>query len=1049
MTVQVPPEDEAIVGEETDRPATVPPVVAVVITRDPGPCLEATLVSLGAQDYPALSVLVMDAGSEYDLTSRVAAASPTAFVRRISGTPGFGAAANEGFAAIEGATFFLVCHDDVVLDERAVRIMVEEAYRSNAGIVGPKLVSADDPDVLLEVGRAIDHLGGPFTGIEPGELDQEQHDAVRDVFYVSSAVMLVRADLFVELGGFDPDAFPGAEDLDLCWRVRLAGGRVMVAPDARVGHHVLSDPLAASDQANPRTVARRRIRVVLSSYAFASLLWVIPLGLTISFLESIAFALTRRRRDAFATLGGWWWNLVHWRRLRPARKRTQRLRRVPDRELRELQVGLGTRVGAFLEHHHADERAESFGERGRDLFSSIAESLRHPASLGFVIFVALVLFGSRNVITHGVPSIGTNVAWPGVRQLVTEFSSAWRHTGLGSTASAPPVLAMMAVLGTALLGSVGTAHTVVVVGAFILGSAGAFRLARGIAGSHGAAAVAATAYGVSAVPRNAVANGRLGPLVLYALAPFLVLLVVRAAKFAGMAGSARRPLLGLVIMTAIATAWYPPAILLTIAVAAAFLVASVLTGEVWPAVRALGVAVIAGAGAAALLMPWTLTLLDARHDRSALGLAFHVPLSLGDVVRFATGPNGGAASWGLVVAALAALVLATGSRLVWAIRAWVLVILGLAVVWLPARFSADSLVAAPEAGLTVAALGLALAAGLATSALAELPRRVGWRVLVGAAALLGVTFATLGFLADTFDGAWRAPDGWSSALAFTQIDRHAGDFRILWLGDASVLPLDPAPVDGSLSYVLSRGGPGDASQLLRAPTTSADDTVVRAVQSARHDATSRLGRMLAVAGVRYIVITERSGPGAASTPVAPGLTAALGNQLDLTRLGGPSGLVIFQNQAWAPIRSVVPDDAEVAVPKRSKDPLRAASGVDLSGATSIGIGKVGAGTVLFGEAYDGGWSATSNGRTLSHAPAFGVINGWKLSKDGTVSITHDGQGLRWLLVVGELLAWILVLVWWGRGRQRKPRVRAEPMLREPASSSFFDPVHAEDFWDEL
>jgi GT2 family glycosyltransferase len=197
-------------GESVDAGGPAPPVVAVVVTRNPGPFLEEALVALGQQDYPTLTVLVVDAGSELDLTARVAAALPNAFVRRLGGDPGFAGAANEALAAVEGAAFFLVCHDDVVLDPTAVRILVEEAYRSNAAIVGPKLVRADEPDVLLEVGRAIDRLGGSHTGIEPGEVDQEQHDAVRDVFYVASAAMLVRVDLFHELDGFDPESFPGS-----------------------------------------------------------------------------------------------------------------------------------------------------------------------------------------------------------------------------------------------------------------------------------------------------------------------------------------------------------------------------------------------------------------------------------------------------------------------------------------------------------------------------------------------------------------------------------------------------------------------------------------------------------------------------------------------------------------------------------------------------------------------------------------------------------------------------------------------------------------------
>ncbi len=224
------PIDEAPVDEVL---ALYPPVVAVVVTRNPGPWLEATLASLAAQDYAELTVLVVDCGSDEDPTPRVADVLPRAFVRRLDGSAGFAGAANEALRTVEGAVFLLLCHDDVVLDPPVVRVLVEEAYRSNAGILGPKIVSVENPEILLDVGRSIDRFGAPYTGIEPGEVDQEQHDGVRDVFYVTNATMLVRTDLFEELDGFDPATFPGAEDLDLCWRARLAGARVLVAPDVR------------------------------------------------------------------------------------------------------------------------------------------------------------------------------------------------------------------------------------------------------------------------------------------------------------------------------------------------------------------------------------------------------------------------------------------------------------------------------------------------------------------------------------------------------------------------------------------------------------------------------------------------------------------------------------------------------------------------------------------------------------------------------------------------------------------------------------------------
>ena len=304
-----------------EQAALYPPVAVVVVTRNPGPWLDATLDALAAQDYPDLAVLVVDCGSENDPTNRVTDRLPHASVRRLDAGAGFAAAANEALRVVEGATFLLLCHDDVVLDARTVRVLVEEAYRSNAGIVGPKLVSADDPKVLLEVGRAIDRFGAPYTGIEPGEVDQEQHDGVRDVFYVTTATMLVRTDLFAELGGFDPATFPGSEDLDLCWRARLAGARVLVAPDARVAHREAAEERARADRPDDAALARTRVRVLLTSYSFLTLLWLVPVGIVVGFVEALGDLVTGRPRRARAAIGAWISNLMHLRSLRSARKK--------------------------------------------------------------------------------------------------------------------------------------------------------------------------------------------------------------------------------------------------------------------------------------------------------------------------------------------------------------------------------------------------------------------------------------------------------------------------------------------------------------------------------------------------------------------------------------------------------------------------------------------------------------------------------------------------------------------------------------------------------
>jgi GT2 family glycosyltransferase len=152
--------------------STAPPVVAVVVTCDPGPWLEETLASFAAQDYPNLSVLVVDSASVVDPTGRVAAVLPRAFVRRLTDRVGFGRAANEVLGVVEGASHYVFCHDDVAPAPDAVRAMVEEAFRSNAGVVTPKLVEWDRPDHLVAVGMGADRIGVLTPLIERGELDQ-------------------------------------------------------------------------------------------------------------------------------------------------------------------------------------------------------------------------------------------------------------------------------------------------------------------------------------------------------------------------------------------------------------------------------------------------------------------------------------------------------------------------------------------------------------------------------------------------------------------------------------------------------------------------------------------------------------------------------------------------------------------------------------------------------------------------------------------------------------------------------------------------------------
>ena len=281
-----------------------PAVVAVIVASGHGPWLDEALSSLAAQDYPNLSVLVAEVGTDATLAERVAQLLPDAHLARMPAGTGFAEATNQALEMVEGVAHVLVCHDDVALERDAVRRLVEEAYRSNAGLTCPKFVLWDAPDRLLSVGLGADHQGVVHPLVEPGELDQGQHDAVREVFVAPTGAVLVRTDLWHALGGFTAGALGPGGDLDLSWRAQLAGARVVVAPQARARHfeagpkgfchsYGTASPAARAQATN--TSERLRLRTLWTCYGAVFLLLIGPVGLFFALAESGWVLLHRRR----------------------------------------------------------------------------------------------------------------------------------------------------------------------------------------------------------------------------------------------------------------------------------------------------------------------------------------------------------------------------------------------------------------------------------------------------------------------------------------------------------------------------------------------------------------------------------------------------------------------------------------------------------------------------------------------------------------------------------------------------------------------------------
>jgi GT2 family glycosyltransferase len=578
--------------------AAAPQVVAVVVACDPGSWFEEGLAALVGQDYPELSVLVLDNGTE-DLTDRVAAVAPQAYVRRLERNLGFGASANAALEMVEGASYFLFCHDDVAADPGAVGILVEESFRSNAGVVAPKFVSWEDPRILLHVGMAVDKGAAVVDRVEPGEIDHGQHDSVRDLFLVPGGFTLVRADLFSEIGGYDARIFAMGEDLDLCWRAQVAGARVVVAPAARVRHLQLlasgrrglpdyvrhevprlhesrsEGAVSEIDEAFGRVrrmlrgrrtrtrtehvtlqslQRRHELRAVLKNYGAFHRFRVL-VQLAVSSVAEIVVAWTTGHRDrAAAVVHAWRWNNTERASLRAARAVVKVTRRLDDASVRELQLHGSARFTAYLRRTlvhglraarlgsvevagGAERRAEPAGETER---RRVARSTRGARAVVWFLAVIVLVFGTRQLFGGGFPYVGQLLPFPSWSSFLHHFLSGWQPSGVGSTSAATPGTGLLGLGGLVLLGGVGLLQKVLVLGSIPLGALGMYRLVGGF-GSLWARVATSVAYLVMPLPYDALANGRWDALLTYAACPWIVGRLARAAAGPAGPGSGNEP----------------------------------------------------------------------------------------------------------------------------------------------------------------------------------------------------------------------------------------------------------------------------------------------------------------------------------------------------------------------------------------------------------------------------------------------------------------------------------------------------------------------------
>ena len=1060
--VGVPEQDSDEV--QADHAPTVaglaPPIVAVMVTHDPGVWFEETLQSLAATNYPDFSLLVVDTASETDPTERVHAVIPLAHVHRLDHDPGYGAAANHVSELVDGAAFYLFCHDDIAVEPDTVRSLVEEAFRSNAGIIGPKLVDWNDPQRLLQVGMGIDKTGVLAPVTERLELDQEQHDAVRDVFVVPGACTLVRADLFDELGGFDEGIDYLGEDLDMCWRAHAVGARVLIGPAACVRHlEALGDRRQVDDRR--RQLARHRLRTMLVAYGPVHRLRVLPQAAIFALVESLYALVSGHPDHARDILGAWPWNLRRIGSIRRQRRALKAVRRVSDKEVRELQVGGSARVSSFVrgQFDGREDRVTSFARSSRDVAGAIRDGSRQLTGTFALILGVLLVVSSRGLLFGGIPAIGELAQFPdGPGTLGQAWWSGWQRGGLGGPGAQPTGYALLSVAGYLFLGAMSLLRVVLIVGTIPIGAFGAWRLARPI-GSARASVAAFAVYLALPVPYNALARGSWSGLLLYAASPWVLLALGRASGIApfgpGGADDAaqirsapkRGPvsmILGLGLLLGVVSAFVPTVIVITAGVAVAFALGSILCFRVAGVARMLGVALGACFVAVALHVPWSLGLVASGslwENIAGVSSTAGGPLSLGRILRFESGPWGAPPlGWAFTLAGALPVVIGRSWRLEWAVRAWFVVLAGWALLWagqeghLPFGLPATEVVLAPVA----AALALAAALGLAAFEIDLRAYRFGWRQALSVMAALGVVLGALPLGSGLLDGRWRMPSAdYAGSLDGLTRTRGRSAFRVLWIGAPDLLPAASWRYSDDVAYATTDRGSPTVLDRFNGPAPGETDLLADALHLAEDRRTNRVGHLLGPMGVRYLVLPSQlspnSGADTAVKALPVSLTDTLAQQLDLQEIPVRDGLIVYENTAWVSSRAVLPprEGDRTEFTDAVADDLRRSRPAVTRDRGAVGaVGDVPVeGDLLVASTNDARWKLRINGVPMAHTETYGWANQFAATRTGDAELVYDTPLSRHLAAAGQAGLWVLVVV--VRRRVRNAERRQGPIGAEP------------------
>jgi GT2 family glycosyltransferase len=270
---------------------------------------------------------------------------PEIFTMELKENYGYAGGYNRALEKID-ADYFVILNNDVRVTKNWLPPLIQrlESHPDIAS-VQPKIKSERSPDKFEYAGAAggeIDKWGYPFCRgriFDTIEVDEGQYEEPEPIFWSSGAAMIIKSDLFLRAGGFDPSFFAHQEEIDLSWRLLRAGYRVFYEPKSEV-FHLGGGTLSYNAPHKVYLNFRNNLTTLIKNEPSAKCFWLLPLRFFLDTIAALKFLFDKNTQAAKSVFRAYGFIIVNMSHILAKRKLSAaRVRKIRSSKNNKSRVG--------------------------------------------------------------------------------------------------------------------------------------------------------------------------------------------------------------------------------------------------------------------------------------------------------------------------------------------------------------------------------------------------------------------------------------------------------------------------------------------------------------------------------------------------------------------------------------------------------------------------------------------------------------------------------------------------------------------------------------